>query len=48
MEITEKKLNFYKRHLLYVVGLDDEELQNLSSQEIYKLYLKYNNTCIYK
>ena len=41
MEITVKQLNFYKRHLQFIVGYDAEELENLSSQEIYKLYLKH-------
>jgi len=40
MEITEKQLKFYTRHLQFICGYDAEELENLSSQEIYKLYLK--------
>lgn len=41
MEITEKQLNFYKRHLQFICGYDAEDLQNLSPQEIYKLFLKH-------
>ena len=41
MKITEKQLNFMKRHLLYLCGYDNSDLKNLSSEEIYKLYLKH-------
>jgi hypothetical protein len=39
--VTEKQTKFYKRHLLFICGFSNEDLINLSSDEIYKLYLKH-------
>ena len=36
----EKKINFYKRHLLFICGFDAVELDNLTFEELEKLYLK--------
>ena len=39
--LTEKQLKFYTRHLIFICGYSDEDLSNLSSDDIYKLYLKH-------
>ncbi len=40
--INSNLVNLYKRHLQFVCGYDTEDLDNLSDEEIKKLFLKHS------
>lgn len=39
---NSKKINFYKRHLQFICGFDSDSINNLTDDEIIKLYLKHS------